>query len=99
MFTVHSKANDTEYKVWGVDAKLLICDIIIIIIIKICKIDKIWKEYFYHIPNQVNVPGLVTAAILAIILLQKWITAFQSESSNTRFLLSYHVPLHSCKCS
>ena len=24
MFTVHSKANDTEYKVWGVDAKLLI---------------------------------------------------------------------------
>ena len=26
---------------------------IIIIIIKICKIDKIWKEYFYHIPNQV----------------------------------------------
>ena len=73
--------------------------IIIIIIIKICKIDKIWKEYFYHIPNQVNVPGLVTAAILAIILLQKWSTAFQSESSNTRFLLSYHVPLHSCKCS
>ena len=24
MFTVHSKANDTEYKMWGVDAKLLI---------------------------------------------------------------------------
>ena len=37
---------------------------IIIIIIKICKIDRIWKEYFYHIQNQVNVPGLVTPAIL-----------------------------------
>ena len=56
-------------------------DVIIIIIIKICKIDKTWKEYFYHIPNPVNVPGLVTAAILAIILLQKWSTAFQSGSS------------------
>ena len=59
--------------------------IIIIIIIKICKIDKIWKEYFYHIPNQVNVPGLVTAAILAIILSQKWRTAFQSESGSQEF--------------
>ena len=38
--------------------------IIIIIIIQICKIDRIWKEYFYHIQNQVNVPGLVTPAIL-----------------------------------
>ena len=46
-------ANFAHYPQRPLEAKIYI-----LVIITICKIDKIWKEYFYHIPNQVYVPGM-----------------------------------------
>ena len=66
--------------------------IIIIIIIKICKIDKIWKEYFYHIPNPVNVPGTLQTFEgkefhLPKLLYFDYITKLSKHNSCTPFYL------------